>query len=233
MNQGMFIVLDGNDGSGKATQAKLLTDRFVHEGIRVQQVDFPAYDRNVFGTLIGECLAGRHGDFLNLDPKIASSLYALDRFESAQHIRGLLESGTTVIADRYASSNQIHQGGKIEDPSERETFLAWLDTVEYGILNIPRPSRVVYLDVPVDVSVTLLSEKRAVKNGGLSEGEKDMVEQDRRYLERSRASAELLASKEPSWSLVSCVDAEGNMRSREAIHEDIWSLVPNIKSGLY
>ncbi len=233
MNQGMFIVLDGNDGSGKATQSKLLTERFEREGIRVQQVDFPAYDRNVFGTLIGECLAGKHGDFLNLDPKIASSLYALDRFESARHIRGLLESGTTVIADRYASSNQIHQGGKIEDPNERETFLAWLDTVEYGILNIPRPSRVIYLDVPVDVSVTLLSEKRAVKNGGLSEGEKDMVEQDRRYLERSRASAELLASKEPSWSLISCVGAEGNMRSREAIHEDIWSLVPNIKSGLY
>ncbi len=232
MKKGLFIVLDGNDGSGKATQSKLLAERLVREGIATEQIDFPAYDRSVFGTLIGECLAGKHGDFLNLDPKIASSLYALDRFESASKIRGLLESGVSVIADRYASSNQIHQGGKIEDSTERKEFLAWLDAVEYGILGIPRPDRVVYLDVPVAISAELLSEKRAVKNGGLSEGERDMVEQDVQYLERSRASAELL-SKDASWSVISCVGAEGTLRSREAIHEDIWSLVPDLRSGLY
>ncbi len=229
MHQGMFIVLDGNDGSGKATQSKLLRERFEREGHKVAHVDFPAYDRSVFGTLIGECLRGEHGDFVALDPKIASTLYALDRYEAAPKIRALLEDGVTVVADRYASSNQIHQGGKIEGTEAREAFLTWLEEVEYGILNIPKPDRVIYLDVPVEISLGLLSEKRAVKNGGLSEGEMDMVEQDRMYLERSRESAELLSKNEDSWRVVPCVSEEGTLRSREEIHEDVWVLA----KGLY
>ncbi|MBU2220757.1 thymidylate kinase [Patescibacteria group bacterium] len=229
----MFIVLDGNDGSGKATQAKLLMERFEKEGRAVAHVDFPAYDRNVFGTLIGECLRGEHGDFVALDPKIASTLYALDRFESAPKIRSLLSEGVTVVADRYASSNQIHQGGKIEGVEERKQFLSWLEEVEYGTLQIPKPDQVIYLDVPVATSLELLSQKRAVKNGGLSEGEMDMVEQDRNYLERSRESAELLAQQEDSWRVVPCVSSDGTLRTREEIHEDIWELVQALEKGLY
>ncbi|MBU1292580.1 thymidylate kinase [Patescibacteria group bacterium] len=233
MQHGMFIVLDGNDGSGKATQSKLLQDRFEKEGVSVAHVDFPAYDRSIFGTLIGECLRGEHGDFLALDPKIASTLYALDRYEAAPKIRELLQKGTVVVADRYASANQIHQGGKIEDEKERAEFLRWLATVEYETLKIPHPDQVIYLDVPVEISMGLLSEKRAVKNGGLGEGEKDMVEQDRNYLERSRESAQFLVRTEKSWSAISCMSAEGTLRSRQEIHEDIWELACRLRKGLY
>lgn len=218
------MVLDGNDGSGKATQAKLLIERLQAEGRNAQKVDFPAYTRNVFGALIGECLAGKHGDFVNLDPKIASSLYALDRFESSKQIEDMLASGVTVIADRFSSSNQMHQGGKIADESERVTFLGWLDHMEHTVLGIPRPDLVIYLRVPLEVSLTLLSEKRAVKNSMLAEGVKDTVEEDRQYLQRSAETASWLLGREKNWTVVECMEGE-RLRTPDEIHTDVWKVV--------
>ena len=188
--KGVFIVLDGNDGSGKATQARLLSERLAREGAPAMKVDFPGYDRNFFGAFVGECLAGQHGDFLHMDPKIASTLYACDRLESSPSLRGSLAEGKVVIADRFASSNQIHQGGKIADDGEREAFITWLDRMEHDVLGIPRPDLIIYLRVPVQMSLVLLSEKRKAKNQVLGDGEKDMVEEDRAYLENSRTTAD-------------------------------------------
>ncbi len=224
MQRGMFIVLDGNDGSGKATQAKLLVEAFAAQGIVAEKVDFPAYEKNFFGSFIGECLAGKHGDFVNLDPKIASTLYSCDRHESSPHIRRLLEEGTIVIADRFSSSNQIHQGGKIADEKEREAFLLWLDQMEHGVLNVPRPDAIIYLKVPLEISLQLLSEKRALK---MQEGMRDMVEEDTEYLKRSVATAQWLAEKESSWKTIDCAPG-GTMRTREDIHEEVLGLVSGI-----
>ena len=222
-------MLDGNDGSGKATQAALLVARLEREGVPAEKFDFPAYDRNFFGAFLGECLAGKHGDFLNLDPKIASSLYALDRLESSSRIRDALSSGKAVVADRFASSNQIHQGGKIADEKEREGFLSWLDRMEHEVLGIPRPDAVIYLRVPVSVSLELLTQKRAVKNGALAEGQKDMVEEDRAYLERSSVTAEWLLATQPNWHAVDCMEG-GALRSREDIGEEVATLVARLSA---
>lgn len=220
MAKGKFIVIDGNDGSGKATQTTLLSEYLTGKGIPNEKFDFPSYDKNMFGALLGECLAGKHGDFVHLDPKIASPLYALDRLESSPKIREALSSGKVVLADRYASSNQIHQGGKIEDEKEREDFLLWLEKMEYEIVGIPKPDAVVYLDVPVEVSLKLLTEKRALKNGHLGEGERDQVEEDRQYLERSHETARWLAGKDSSWHFVDCMGEDG-LRTREDIHREV------------
>lgn len=220
MEKGLFIVLDGNDGSGKATQAKLLRDYFASKGISCEKVDFPAYEENFFGGFIGECLAGQHGDFVNMDPKIASVLYAADRFESSVRIRQLLNAGTMVIADRYASSNQIHQGGKIADPAERESFLRWLERMEYEVFGIPRPNAVLYLRVPLAASLALLQEKRAVKSNVLKEGEKDTVESDTAYLENSVETAEWLLGNQKNWMGIDCMKGD-ELRTREEIHADV------------
>ena len=123
MKKGKLIVIDGTDGSGKATQVAKLKERLILEGVVVESLDFPRYYDNFFGKLVGECLAGKHGDFAALSPKIASVIYAADRFESAQQIRTWLDEGKTVVLDRYVSSNQIHQGGKIDNPDERYDFM--------------------------------------------------------------------------------------------------------------
>ncbi|MFZ1987863.1 MAG: deoxynucleoside kinase [Minisyncoccia bacterium] len=220
MQKGVFIVLDGNDGSGKATQTKLLSERLSKENILAEKMDFPRYEQNFFGAFVGECLAGHHGDFLHLDPKIASTLYALDRLESTPAIREALAKGKVVIADRFTSSNQIHQGGKILNETERIDFLAWLDRMEHEVLDIPRPTHIVYLRVPVEVSLRLLSEKRAKKNPHLAL-EKDTVEEDRTYLEKSHETANWLAAHQPNWSIIDCMGKEG-LRTPQEIHEDIW-----------
>lgn len=227
MQKGKFIVLDGNDGSGKATQSRLLVERLSQAGRSAHAVDFPAYDRNFFGAFIGECLIGKHGDFLHMDPQIASVLYALDRFESSDGIRKDLEEGKIVIADRFSSSNQIHQGGKIEDETERILFLEWLEKMEHEIINVPRPDLIIYLRVPVEISLKLLLEKRAVKNQLLSEGVRDTVEEDRTYLERSHETANWLADHQPHWRVVECA-VDGEMRPVETIQSEIRAIVDQV-----
>src|SRR5262245_7412995 len=119
MKKGIFVVIDGIDGSGKATQTRLLVERLRKEGRPVEKIDFPRHGTPNYGELISECLAGKHGDFVHLDPKIASTLYALDRYEASPQIRSWLDEGKVVIADRFSSANQIHQGGKIIDAEKR------------------------------------------------------------------------------------------------------------------
>lgn len=223
MHSGKFIVLDGNDGSGKATQAKLLCERLSKEGTQAEKIDFPRYQDQFFGKLIAECLAGEHGDFVHLDPKIASTLYALDRFEASPKIREWLAEGKIIISDRFTSANMIHQAGKIEDEEDRILFLAWLKEMEHGILGVPVPDAVVYLDVPTVVSLKLLQEKRTAKNHTLMT-DRDTVEEDRQYLERSHASARALAASEDNWHLVSCAEGD-TMRTPEDIHEEVYALV--------
>lgn len=225
MQKGAFVVIDGIDGSGKATQTRLLAERLANEGKQVEKIDFPRYGAPLFGEFLGECLAGKHGDFLHLDPKIASTLYALDRYEASPQIRQWLSEGKVVIADRFSSSNQIHQGGKIVDPEKRDAFLAWIDRMEHDVLQVPRPDAIVYLKVPVDVSLALLSKAREAKNKHV-EGGKDTVEKDRMYLERSLESAEHL-SKGPGWYQVDCMAGDA-IRSPEAIHEDVYALVSKL-----
>jgi dTMP kinase len=231
MKKGLFIVLDGNDGSGKATQASLLAEYFAGKDIPSEKMDFPAYERNFFGKLVGECLAGKHGDFLHMDPKVASCLYALDRQESAPRMRAALDDGRIIIADRFSSSNQIHQGGKIADVEERKFFLRWLEEMEHEVLGVPRPNAIIYLRVPVETSLALLSEKRKAKIEGLEDGQKDTVEEDRNYLERSYETANWLASHKPNWYIVDCVK-DGAMRTREDIHAEISELVSNLLISL-
>jgi len=227
MRKGLFLVIDGNDGSGKATQARLLADRLEKEGIASEKIDFPQYENNFFGKLLGECLAGQHGDFVQLSPRIASTLYALDRLETTPRIREWLSQGKVVIADRFSSSNQIHQGGKIEDDGLRAEFLGWLDRMEHEVLDIPRPDAVIYLQVPVEISLALLAKKRDTKNSALGAEAQDMVEKDRQYLERSVISAGRLAAVHPGWHRIDCIE-DNAMRSPEAIHEEVFRILQKL-----
>ena len=225
--KGIFVVIDGADGSGKATQTKLLAQRLKKEKKNVLLIDFPGYYRNLFGKLIGECLAGEHGDFVHSDPYVTSTLYAADRFESAETIRKHLAQGGIVIADRYASSNQMHQGSKIKDAKERKKFLLWLDRMEYGVFKIPRPNLVLYLDVPVDVSRRLLQEngtKMAKDKKRYLKGRKDVVETDDEYMSKSIKTASDIVRKKNNWKRVLCVKGD-RLCSREEIHGLIYDVV--------
>lgn len=221
----MFIAIEGIDGAGKATQTKLLTDALTAAGRECLTFEFPNYKNSVYGQLLGECLAGKRGDFVHMDPRVASTLYMVDRHEASADIRAALERGAVVISDRFNGSNQIHQGGKVGTDEEREEILAWLDHAEHDVLGNPRPDIVIYLDAPVDTSLKLLAQKRAAKGTILADGETDQVEKDREYLDNSHRMARWIAERYEHWHLIDCTDGAGNMRSRESIHEDVRNIV--------
>jgi dTMP kinase len=212
MNKGAFIVIDGIDGVGKATQTELLIEKLEsigHKG-RVKKIDFPRYKENFFGRILAECKKGTFGDFSQTLPMAASLLYAADRLESKKVIEEWLRTKNIVISDRYVSANQIHQGGKIEDHWQRKTFTDWLSQLEYDFLRLPRPHIVVFLDASLE-----MARQNLAKRGNLDEQEKNLA-----YLANSRDSALQIAEEDKTWVKITC-DRGGAMLSPLLISKEI------------
>ena len=162
MKKGKLIVIDGTDGSGKATQIEILKKRLKKEGFKVMIADFPEYENNFFGKFIGHCLTEQYYNWTHIHPKIASIAYAADRWESSQKIKEWIDKGYIVLANRYTSANQIHQGGKIANIKKRQAFIEWLDEMEYKVFMILRPHVVIYLSVPINIILKLIEVCRVV-----------------------------------------------------------------------
>jgi dTMP kinase len=224
MAKGKLIVIDGNDGSGKATQVKLLIARLKKDGKRVKVVDFPEYYSNFFGSFIGHCLSEQYYKFVNVHPKIASVLYAADRWESKDKIDKWLREGCIVIANRYATSNQIHQGGKIANPKKRQAFIDWLNEMEFGVFKIPKPNVVFYLDVPMNVVNKLIKERNKNSVRNYLGNKKDLVEKDKNYMNNSHKSALWLAKTQKNWIKIDCTKASV-IDTRENIHQKIYEKI--------
>lgn len=227
MKKGKFIVIDGTDGSGKATQVKLLAKTLKKEGWTVKVADFPEYYSNFFGKFIGHCLSEQYYNWLKVHPKIASVVYAADRFESKEKIEAWLAKGYIVIANRYVSANQIHQGGKIKSAKKREAFIKWLDEMEYGVFKIPRPDVTLYLSLPTKIILKLIGERDGkMKRAYLKKG-KDVHENDVNFLINSRKSALWLSERLKNFIKIDCADKKG-IRTREDIHNEVYEKVKKV-----
>lgn len=223
MSKAVFVVIDGGDNSGKATQTALLAERLRQEGKTVGTLDFPQYEVNTFGKLIKESLQGQHGDFMSVDPKIASALYAVDRYESKGVLQALLEQNDIVILDRYVSANMLHQGSKIENVLVRQEFLQWLEHVEYGIFGMPKPDLTIALAVSAEDSEAVL--KRMIEDGKKAP---DQAESDRAHQHRVSECLEWLSAMRDNWNTVRCSSGINGLRSREEIHEEVYKLVAEL-----
>jgi len=116
--KGKFIVIEGADGSGKATQAELLGDYFKQKGTGMEIFSFPRYDKGRSGRLMGELLRGDHGDFMAVSPYMSSLPYVINRVAARQELKAALDSGKVVICDRYLPSNLAHQSAKLKTEDE-------------------------------------------------------------------------------------------------------------------
>ena len=222
--RGKLLVIEGVDGSGKATQVDILKKRLEKEGVKTKCIDFPRYYNNLFGELIGECLSGKRGDFIKTDAWVASTLYAADRFESSGEIREWINEGFWVVADRYVSANQIHQGGKIKDLKSRKDFLDWLERLEFGVFSLPRPDAVIYLDLPLEVVWERLKSKSLKRTERYLKGGKDVAEADPEYLTNSRNTALDLERRNTDWFKVDC-SKKGVCLTPGEVAEEIFDII--------
>ena len=142
MSKGRLLVLEGLDGSGKATQAKLLAAHLAGSGRRVMEITFPDYESDS-SALVKMYLSGQFGSRPDdVNPYAASSFYAVDRYASYKTKWGsFYEAGGIVIADRYTTSNAVHQCSKLP-PDQWDGFLRWAFEYEYQLLGLPAPDAV-------------------------------------------------------------------------------------------
>ncbi len=222
--KGKLIVIDGIDGAGKATQTKLLMNRLKKEGCKTATLDFPQYYNNFFGRLIGRFQNNEFGDAPTINPYLASVLYATDRWETKEKIEKWLEEGRVVILDRYASSNQIHQGGKISNTEKKKNFLNFLEEMEFKVFKIPKPDAIIFLNVPYEVSRKLLIKKSA--RGYVKNAKNDKVEKSKSYQEGAYRQSLEMVKKYNNWLEINCVSS-GKILPPEEISEKVWRLVKN------
>ena len=218
---GKLIVIEGLDGSGKATQSGLLTETLEKAGKAVRKISFPNYESNASWP-VRMYLGGEFGPRPeDVNAYAASVLYAVDRFASyRKDWADFYRDGGILVADRYTTSNAVHQCSKLP-PMHWDGFLNWLFDFEYKKIGIPTPDEVIYLAVDPEVSQRLLTERYQGH-----EEKKDIQEKDREYIARSRAAAEYCA-RILGWKRIECTEPvapdseERRMRTIESINDEI------------
>lgn len=221
--RGKLIVIEGTDCSGKDTQSKLLLKRLSDIGIKVYEDSFPKYDTPT-GKIIGGSYLGKEHIGPSLfkegaalvDPKVASLYFAADRRYNIKNIINKLDAGYNVILDRYVYSNMAHQGGKIKDSKERLNMYAWLDVLEFKLLELPKPDIAIFLSMPVSYSVKLRENRKELP---------DSHESNIDYLEMSFNAYQELANNY-KWDIINCVDND-TLKEVSAINDELFDLVIN------
>lgn len=217
--KGKLFIIEGLDSSGKETQTKKLYERLKKENINVRKVEYPNY-KSASSSLVKMYLNGDFGKNPNdVNAYIASTFYAVDRYASYKtEWEEFYKSGGIILADRYTTSNMIHQASKIEDKDEQQKFLNWLQEFEFGMYQLPKPDCVIFINMPPEYSKELMA-KRDNKITGMAQ--KDIHERDYEYLTKSYNNAMEIV-KQFGWSIINCVESD-NLRTIDDIHESIYT----------
>ncbi len=218
---GKLFVIDGTDGSGKQTQSNLLKERLKKDGIDFKSVSFPNYD-SPSSTLVKMYLEGDFGENQkDVSPYIASTFYAADRYATyKKDFEEYYNNGGIIIADRYTTSNMIHQAGIIKDKQEREKFLKWLWDFEFNLYGLPIPTEVIFLNMPPDYTEKLIQDR---ENKITHEKQKDIIEKNKQNtIDAYNNALELV--KKYNWYEIKCVK-DDKIRTIEDINDEIYELV--------
>ena len=224
---GKLFVIEGTDGSGKQTQFECLRETLKKNNIDFMEMSFPNYD-SPSSELVKMYLNGSFGNnAFAVDPYIASTFYAVDRFATYNtgKYKEFYENGGIIIADRYTTANMVHQAGKIDDLEQRDKFLEWLADFEFKLYKLPKPTEVFFLDMPPHMSKKLRENR---KNKITNESKKDIHEVNDEFMKKSY-DASCYVSDKYNWKRINCVEND-SIRKIEDIHNEIWNeVVKNIK----
>ncbi len=218
---GVFIVIEGTDGSGKGTQFERLQASLEKQGYDVASFDFPRYNKPS-AHFVKEYLNGNYGTAEQVGPYTGSLFYALDRYEAAPEIRQALSDGKVVLANRFTGSNMAHQGTKFSHPEERRGYFIWLDNLEFQMLGIPRPDKSFVLRVPAETAQLLVDQKT---QRDYTDKKRDLHEADLSHLRRSVEVYDDLCQLFPrDFERIDCVRS-GQLLDIDTIAKMIWEKV--------
>ncbi|MCT4619497.1 MAG: deoxynucleoside kinase [Marinisporobacter sp.] len=217
----LFVIESGVDASGKATQSEKLYNRLLDEGMKIKKITFPNYESDS-SALVKMYLNGDFGSKPDdVNPYTASTFYAVDRYASyVKDWKTFLEAGGIIIADRYTTSNMVHQASKFYTQEEKKEFLDWLWDLEFKKMGLPVPDEVIFLNMSPEVSYQLM-KNRANKISG--EMKKDIHERDLEYLQKTYENA-LWVAEQYNWRKVQCIKDQ-TLKGIDEIHKEIYQLV--------
>lgn len=218
---GVFIVIEGTDGSGKGTQFALLRDKLIADGFNVETFDFPQYDLPS-SYFVRQYLNGKYGTAEEVGPYTSSLFYALDRYEVADQIRNALDSGKVVLANRFTGSSMAHQGTKFHHAEERRGYFIWLDNLEFQMLGIPRPDRSFVLRVPAQIAQELVDQK---DTRTYTDSKRDIHEADINHMKRSVEVYDDLCQLFPKdFTRIDCI-RDNKLLDIDTIHEQLVKII--------
>ncbi|KAL0093363.1 thymidylate kinase-domain-containing protein [Phycomyces blakesleeanus] len=175
--RGLFIVLEGCDRSGKSTQCHQLVKQLQAKGYSAQYRNFP--NRT---TQTGKMIDSYLRQATELDDHAVHLLFSANRWEAMNSIKDTLESGITLVVDRYAFSGVAFSSAKGLD-------LNWCKQPDVGLLS---PDVVVFLDLSID---------EAEKRGGYGE-----ERYERRELQ-TKVRNQFMKLKDDTWKVVNAAQS--------------------------
>jgi dTMP kinase len=144
---GAFIVIEGLDGSGKTTQAKLLAKRLQRSRPAMYTAE-PS--RGKIGTFIRNRIL--YGE-VRPPTSVEALLFAADRIEHIRNeVQPALEKGTVVVSDRYLYSSLAYQGSA-------GLSLDWIQTINSQAM---KPDIALFIDVDPETVLKRLKRKKSV-----------------------------------------------------------------------
>lgn len=224
MARGVFIAIEGGDGSGKATHSELLQEYAQTELKKnVLKVSFPRYGQPS-AYYAGKYLDGAYGSVDEVPADLASLTYALDRFAAKDELEAFLDRPNgLVIADRYVASNLAHQGTKFNSDADRHAYYKRMLQTEYETFGIPKPDKNIVLIMPTNFAQSNVDKK---DTRSYTDKKRDIHEVDPNHLEKAKANYEELCRLYPDeFIAIQCVDNAGAMRSIDSIQQEIRSLL--------
>jgi dTMP kinase len=152
MTKGKLIVLEGIDGSGTTTQAKILCQSLVKKNIKAELTAEPS--EGLIGKLIRNYLrSGTKSKFTDtgLGAHALALLFAADRLDHlSNQINPWLNAGKVVVSDRYLFSSLAYQALDCE--------FDWIECIN---LKAPAPDLTLVLDLPAEVGFKRVSQRSA------------------------------------------------------------------------
>lgn len=218
--KGKLIVIDGTDGSGKATQSALLFKKLKNYKIKSALLNIPVYN-SFTGKLVARYLKNEFG---RISPYLATVLYAINRFQQKEKVLTWLREGRVVVLNRYVTANQIHQAVHFRIKKERNQFVKWVSDLEYGIFGLPKPDLVLFINMPVEIAYKLVRKKSTVERRYVVGSKGDLLESDLEHQREALDQAKRLFQGNKTWKKIDAVE-KGKLLSKDRISDKIWKEV--------